>query len=73
MANFKIVIETGNAAFEGEAKNGEIARILRDVATQLDNEGWTSGACYDVNGNSVGWYGERDVRADDRFTEGLLP
>jgi hypothetical protein len=46
-------IETGNAAFEGEDRAPELARILRLVAHAIENG--TSGApLYDINGNRVG-------------------
>lgn len=62
---FTLSIKTGNAAFcdpDAETENdpaneaaerAEVARILREVAKDLE-EGSASGTCMDVNGNSVG-------------------
>ena len=53
---FKLLIETGNAAFDDEGegcKAAELARILRDVAERL-LDGATSGMVRDINGNIVG-------------------
>lgn len=53
---FTLKIETGNAAFE-ENSGQEIARILRELASHIDerdvlpNEG---SALFDYNGNRVG-------------------
>lgn len=63
MANFTLVIETDNDAFAGENKASEIARILEDIADQISDGDELFGSCYDINGNTVGWYGERNVRA----------
>lgn len=53
---FKLEIDTGNAAFDIEENglHGEAARILRQLAAELVNNGGTSGALFDVNGNRVG-------------------
>lgn len=61
---FLLEIRTDNAAFfdadNNHAPAGEIARILRDVAEQLDDGPEVRhGSCYDINGNTVGHYGER--------------
>lgn len=55
---FTIEIETGNAAFgvDDEARNAEVARILRAIARLLIRDR-TDGACRDANGNRVGYYG----------------
>ena len=52
---FRLEIETGNAAFGGDAyeRDQELARIMRTVATQLD-AGEEPGILFDVNGNRVG-------------------
>ena len=53
---FKCEIKTGNAAF-GESKEEEgmeIARLLREIADDIANYGWTDGLCVDYNGNRVG-------------------
>ncbi|USN14482.1 hypothetical protein PAPPERLAPAPP_01130 [Brevundimonas phage vB_BpoS-Papperlapapp] len=56
---FKLEIDTGNAAFDDDAKPGELARILRDLADKIEN-GADMGAVRDVNGNRVGRF---DVNA----------
>lgn len=57
MQKFTVTIETGNAAFD-ETPASEIARILKQLAWELECEGvpargdsWT---LHDVNGNRVG-------------------
>jgi hypothetical protein len=50
---FRIKIETGNAAFEDDNKEYEIARILREAADKIEG-GQTTGNLYDINGNRVG-------------------
>ena len=58
---FTLTIETDNAAF-GDDYRAEIARLLRSIATRLENG--TSANCgrlYDHNGNHVGDY--RDTSA----------
>jgi len=47
-----IRIETGNAAFE-DSPTGEIARILRKLAADIEEMG-DFGAVIDYNGNKVG-------------------
>lgn len=50
---FRVLIDTGNAAFDGDNLHAEIARILRTVADVVAH-GQTSGVVRDYNGNSVG-------------------
>jgi hypothetical protein len=50
---FKIEIETGNAAFEDDNRNYELARILRQIAERLES-GEDAGRVLDINGNKVG-------------------
>lgn len=56
--DFVVTIETGNSAFEDESPTREIARILRELADDLDSrqdERWFDGKkLLDVNGNTVG-------------------
>lgn len=51
--NSRITLEfdTDNAAFED--REFETARVLRDVATKVEN-GSTGGTIYDYNGNRIG-------------------
>lgn len=53
-----ITMDTANAAFDGEQRGPEIARILRKMADRLEARGdCVSGfewVLYDVNGNHVG-------------------
>lgn len=58
---FKLDMKTGNSAFTdpyGEndriAESQEVARILREVAYQIENGIRTKGSCMDYNGNKVG-------------------
>ena len=53
---FKVEIRTDNAAFEPEwALRGEIARILRELAQRVYDQGAEHGfVLVDINGNSCG-------------------
>lgn len=60
---FTLHISTDNAAFEkddedayfpNEVRAIEIARILREIAGELDNGADSSGSAFDINGNDVG-------------------
>lgn len=53
---FRLQLDTDNAAFEGEDKAPEIARILKVLASKIEHHGETAGAVHDVNGNAVGKY-----------------
>lgn len=48
-----IKFEVDNSAFSNNDGPGEVARILRDLATKIEN-GRESGQVMDANGNSVG-------------------
>ncbi len=48
-----IKIDMGNAAFEDN--HDELTRILKDIARKLE-DGQTTGACMDSNGNHVGTF-----------------
>lgn len=52
---FKLKIETGNAAFEGENKIPEIKRILHAAIDKLE-DGNIEAQLMDSNGNSAGSY-----------------
>lgn len=62
MARFQLWINTDNAAFEGEDKAAEVARILRDIADKVEREGvqWHFQTIRDVNGNDVGRFAEKE-------------
>jgi len=66
-----IKFDTDNAAFDGEDRGPEIARILRVLANRLEQRGgvdagaeWT---IYDINGNHVGdlVLSHRDIDEED--------
>jgi hypothetical protein len=52
MVMFKIYLKTNNAAFTDD-RDSELARILREVANQIE-AGDSHGRCHDSNGNTVG-------------------
>ena len=58
MSKVIIEIETDNAAFEGFGKEGEIARILRDLAQRFEMSDIAKGLhpvrISDINGNAIG-------------------
>ena len=57
----KIHMDCSNAAFD-DAPASEVARILRDLATRIEQEGPAYVVLRDANGNRVGEYqagGER--------------
>jgi len=52
---FAVKIKTSNAAFEGACNESyEIARILRDLADRVEQNGADTYMLQDVNGNHVG-------------------
>jgi hypothetical protein len=62
MAYFWVVIETNNAAFEGDAGPYEVSRILKEVARKVEDlhtlPDMDHGPhrVYDENGNHVGHF-----------------
>lgn len=50
--DIKIVIATGNAAFEEAGKENEAARVLRELADRLES-GEQPNSLRDYNGNKV--------------------
>ena len=48
-----LTLRSGNAAFFGANRKGEVARILRELADKIE-DGRTEGKLMDINGNSVG-------------------
>lgn len=60
---FKLEINSGNAAFQDDAL-GEVSRILCEIAGQIDT-GRDHGSCRDINGNRVGkWWIDVEVSGD---------
>ena len=54
-----ITIKMDNDAFSGEDSGNEIARILRELATDFEEstvDTNTHGFTFDINGNRVGTY-----------------
>jgi hypothetical protein len=51
---FRLRIATGNAAFADGNKHYELARILREIATDLERRNPPKAIVRDINGNSVG-------------------
>lgn len=54
----RIEISSDTAAFDDEPEF-ESARILRDIATQVES-GYDGGTVRDINGNSVGCWSFKD-------------
>lgn len=55
---FQLDLACDNAAFTDDgddSRNDETARILREIAKQLD-AGYVKGFAFDLNGNRVGTY-----------------
>jgi hypothetical protein len=61
---FEMKFETGNAAFADDDGPGEVARLLRKAADQVEN-GYTRARLIDVNGNTVGLWDWEVAAADD--------
>lgn len=59
MATFKVSIEMDNAAFVDDTGRCEVARILADLATTIEEGGDMNRRLVDINGNTVG---ESDIR-----------
>lgn len=54
LVEFEMKIHSSNAAFE-ENPAGEVARILRDIANDIEgSHTYCEGNCRDLNGNTVG-------------------
>jgi hypothetical protein len=51
--NFTLTIDCNNAAFEEDAA-AEVARILRTLASKLENGQTYFPNVFDINGNTVG-------------------
>jgi hypothetical protein len=56
MASFTLRIKCDNAAFADGDLRAEIARILREVATEVAGRRYGEKGIADVNGNTVGKY-----------------
>jgi|GEM_PF-1015535 len=61
MKGIRLLIDTRNAAFEGNP-NGEVARILRELSERID-EGVFPEKLIDINGNTVGYV---HIEEDDK-------
>jgi hypothetical protein len=57
----KLVINLANAAFAGEDKPFEVARIFEDVAGKFKGGQFDIKKIYDINGNTVGSCAETDA------------
>lgn len=55
---FNLSLRTANAAFEENGTHYEVARILREIADDVENSGKLHGSVLDYNGNKVGTYEE---------------
>lgn len=55
---FNLSLRTANAAFEENSTHYEVARILREIADDIENSGKLHGSVMDYNGNKVGTYAE---------------
>lgn len=53
MSRYTVSMDTNNAAFD-EDKSIEVARILRELADKIENNGFYSYLLRDYNGNPVG-------------------
>lgn len=68
---FHLKFDTGNAAFDGEDRATEIARILRTLAFRLEHRGAIADgiewSVRDINGNTIGQLNvsHREVDEDD--------
>ena len=51
---FILKFSTDNAAFDGDLRTEEIARILRQIADRIEGECREGGRIYDQNGNGIG-------------------
>lgn len=68
MSGLRIELEDGNAAFDDDARGKELARILRQLADELENmdDGahGLSGPLFDHNGNRSGSF-ELEARPEN--------
>lgn len=51
----RITINTGDAAFEGQNKEIEVSRILKELAQEIEHKGIRKYLLRDINGNRVGY------------------
>ena len=59
MKKFKLHFTMDNAAFEDGQKSFEVARILRDIAQKVEEGDVQGRRILDINGNSIGEWGEK--------------
>ena len=69
MSEFRLVICTDNAAFDGDNHGPELARIMRMAAQHLEDAGGVPNGIYcgdilDSNGNRCGYYAA-DMRDEE--------
>jgi len=55
MVKIKIVINCNNAAFEESNNNIEVARILKEVVSELEEYEARDRKLFDLSGNPVGY------------------
>jgi len=53
---FNLSLRTANAAFGENGTHYEVARILREIADDIESSGNLNGSVMDYNGNKVGTY-----------------
>jgi hypothetical protein len=56
MAQFTLSVQCDNDAFADGNLRPEVARILRDAAHKVEQDGDTSRKIYDNNGNHIGFF-----------------
>lgn len=67
---FTMTFKTENAAFADGDMAAEVARILKEVAAQIEFGAQMSGTVRDANGNRVGTYELEIAEDDDTTAEG---
>lgn len=53
---FNLSLRAANAAFRENGTHYEVARILREIADDIEDSGKLHGSVLDYNGNVVGTY-----------------
>lgn len=65
---FTIKFDTSNTTFSGDV-TGEMARVLRRMAYQIESTWDDHGLVQDVNGNTIGYWSHSAPVAEDAETE----